>query len=231
MKKIAIMQPYFFPYLGYWQLINEVDIFVVYDNVNFIKQGWINRNKILLNGKEHVLTLSLKKASSFKYINQIEILDNRIKLLKTISQAYKKAPYYEQVFPVFKDIFSVSESNLARFLIYSIKKIIGYLGIRTEIIISSEMKPNEHLKGEERVLDICRQLNCTKYINAIGGRGLYSSKRFKSYGIDLAFLKCKEVKYQQMGNEFIPFLSIIDILAFNTLENISLFLKEFTLVE
>jgi hypothetical protein len=231
MKKLAIMQPYFFPYLGYWQLINEVDTFVIYDNVNYIKQGWINRNKILMNGQEHFLTLSLKKASSFKFINQIEILDNRKKLLKTIIQAYKKATCYNQFLPMIEDIFSVPETNLARFLIYSIKKIIAYLGIRTEIIISSEMKPNEHLNGEERVLDICRQLNCSKYINAISGRELYSAERFRGYGIDLAFLKCKEVEYRHFDNEFIPNLSIIDILAFNNLEKIGHFLKEFNLIE
>jgi len=206
------MQPYFFPYLGYWQLIHSADVFVIYDDVNYIKQGWINRNRILINGREHFLTLPLSKAGSFKQIREIRIAGDKKKLIKTVEQNYKKAPFFSQSFSVVHDILSDTTENLADFLIQGIKKMVRYLQISTELIVSSQMKRTPGLKGKERVLDICKRLNTTTYINAPGGRDLYSTNDFSRSGMELRFLETHFVPYWQNARDFIPGLSIIDLI-------------------
>jgi hypothetical protein len=228
--KVAIMQPYLFPYIGYFQLINAVDTFVIYDEVNYIKQGWINRNKILLNSKEHLITLNLVNSSSFKLINEIEKGHNNNKLLKTIEQAYKKAPFFHEVYSVIEDILKVNESNLASFLEFSIRKLAIYLGIKTHIVVSSRLQKDFTKKGQDKVIDICKGLNASIYINAIGGQQLYSKEKFSQYQIDLKFIKTNTISYRQFNNEFVPWLSIIDVMMFNSKEEIIEMLYKFELL-
>ena len=147
-KKVAIMQPYFFPYIGYWQLINAVDEYVVYDDVNFIKGGWINRNNILLNGAKHLITLPLEEASSFKLINEILITKNIVlknKLIKTIKSAYLKAPYFETIMPILESLI-LDNSNIAMLNYNIILTIKKYLNIDTEILLSSKIEKDNNLK-------------------------------------------------------------------------------------
>ena len=228
--KIGIMQPYIFPYIGYFQLINAVDIFVIYDDVNFIKQGWINRNRILLNGNAFMFNIILKGSSSFKKINEIEVNVNNHKLIKTIEHAYFIAPYFNKVYPVLTNILLDKENNLSKFLKNSLQEIINYLGLEVTIFISSEIEKNIMLKGEEKVIDICKHLKATNYINAIGGQELYSKEKFVENGLMLNFLKTKEIIYKQFSNEFIPWLSIIDIMMFNSPEAINNMLNQYELI-
>lgn len=143
MKKTAIMQPYFFPYIGYWQLINAVDEFLIYDDVNYIKGGWINRNNILLNSQKHLITLPLEGSSSFVHINQIRTVDNKKnneKLLKTIEQAYKKAPYFNDIAPIIQETIFHPSDKITDVIFYSIRRVSEYLGIKTKFILSSSLK-------------------------------------------------------------------------------------------
>lgn len=231
--KIGIMQPYFLPYIGYWQLLNVVDKYVIYDDVNYINRGWINRNRILFNSKDKMITLSLKEVSQNKLIKEIELLNNekeREKLLKTISQSYKKAPFYDEVYPLIEEILNFKEINLEKFLENSIKKIIEYLEIDTTILISSEIEKDNMLKGKNKILDICKNLGASEYYNAIGGQELYSYEEFNKEGIKLKFLKSGNIEYKQFKNEFIPNLSIIDVMMFNSKEKIKEFLNNYTLI-
>ena len=231
--KIGIMQPYFLPYIGYWQLLNVVDKYVIYDDVNYINRGWINRNRILLNSKDKMITLSLKEVSQNKLIKEIELLNNekeREKLLKTISQSYKKAPFYDEVYPLIEEILNYKEINLEKFLENSIKKIIEYLEIDTTILISSEIEKDNMLKGKNKILDICKNLGASEYYNAIGGQELYSYEEFNKESIKLKFLKSGNIEYKQFKNEFIPNLSIIDVMMFNSKEKIKEFLNNYTLI-
>lgn len=214
--KIALMQPYFFPYIGYYQLIKSVDTFVIYDDVNYIKQGWINRNRILLNGKEHLVTMNLKNSSSFKLINEIEIGNNRTKLLKTIEQAYKRAPFFCEIFPIIEDILTFNNYNLAVFLENSIRKLSAYLDIQTNIVVSSSIEKDDSKRGQEKVIAICKALNASIYINSIGGQELYSKDVFRNNQIELYFLKTRMINYLQQNNVFLPSLSIIDVIMFNS---------------
>lgn len=231
--KLGIMQPYFFPYIGYWQLINAVDKYVIYDDVNFIKGGWINRNRILMNGEAKLINLKMNGASPNKLINEIELADDKVytkKLLKTIESCYKKAPYFKDAFPIIESIVNNDEKNLAKNLEYSIKKMCEYLLIDTEILISSNINKNNNLRGQDKVIEICKVLGANEYYNAIGGKELYSCEEFEKSNIRLSFLKTKEIEYNQFENGFISNLSIIDIIMFNSVEEIKNILNMYDLL-
>ncbi|WP_315122272.1 WbqC family protein [uncultured Clostridium sp.] len=231
--KLGIMQPYFFPYIGYWQLINAVDKYIIYDDVNFINRSWINRNSILINDESKRINLQLIGASQNKLINEIEVLEDIIykeKLLKTIETFYRKAQYYSEVFPVIENIINNDEKNLARYLEYSIKKICEYLYIDTELIVSSTIDKNNGLRGQDKILEICKILDGDEYYNAIGGQELYSYKDFESKNIKLRFLNTGKVEYKQFNNEFVPNLSIIDVMMFNSIEDIKKMLDQYELL-
>ena len=228
--KIGIMQPYLFPYIGYFQLIRATDVFIIYDDVNYIKQGWINRNRILLDNKDYLFTLQLKDASSFKKINEIDVGTNKEKLLKTIRQAYIKAPYFTDVMPLVESIMSFSKTNLAEFITNSIKNISLFIGINTQFLLSSTIGKNNDLKGPDKVIYICKILRGDTYINPIGGVNLYDKKEFLDNDISLYFLKTNEIKYDQFKNVFIPNLSIIDIIMFNSVHETGELLTKYELI-
>lgn len=231
--KLGIMQPYFFPYIGYWQLMNAVDIYVIYDDVNYIKGGWINRNRILVNGNPNYFNVQLKDASPYKKINEIEVNNDEIskrKMITSIELNYKKAPFFNDAFPIIKDIILQDERNLAKYLIYSIKKIAQYLDINTKFIVSSELEKNNELKGKEKVLSICKLLGASEYYNAIGGQELYDYDSFAKNDIVLNFVQTNDIKYKQFKNEFVPNLSIIDAMMFNSKDDVKKFLLNYELI-
>lgn len=223
MKSIAVMQPYFFPYIGYFQLINEVDKFVFYDDVDFIKNGWINRNMILINGESKYLTVPCKKVSSNKLINSVEhaLNQKRIKkLLKKIRFTYSNAPYFEGVFPVIEEVFLTETELISDLAIESIIKVTNYLEMECNFLKSSSDYDNEELNAADRLIDICEIENINHYVNLNGGRELYDKQYFLENKIKLTFLKPEIIEYQQFDHEFVPSLSIIDVLMFNSVENI-----------
>ena len=228
--KLAIMQPYFMPYIGYWQLMNAVDTYVVYDDVNYINRGWINRNNILISGSSYMFTIMLKKASQNKLINEIEILDDFSKLKKQIEFAYKKAPYYDRIIVLLNKIFDYPNKNLSDFLLNSMRVICEYLNINTTLIKSSDVKKDNTLHAESKILDICKVLKADEYYNAIGGQSLYNKDEFKTSGIDLKFLKPEIMPYKQFKNDFVAGLSMIDVLMFNSVDEINMMLDRYELV-
>jgi len=228
--KIAIMQPYLFPYIGYFQLINAVDTFVIFNDVNYIQRGYINRNSILLNGRPHRFTLEIVKASQNKLINEIEIGDNKLKILKTIKMAYRKAPYFQDVYPVIEKILFMEERNLSRFLVESLKEISRYLAIDTDFVNSSNIEKDNSLRSQDKIIDICKRLRAGTYINAIGGMSLYEKDRFSKEGICLNFLDSELIDYSQFDNEFVPSLSMIDVMMFNSRYSIMCMLNRYILL-
>lgn len=228
------MQPYFVPYIGYWQLMNAVDKYVIYDDVNFIKGGWINRNRILINGKTNYFNIPMMGASPNKLINEVNVnKDERLirKNLRTIEGAYKRAPYYQVVYPIIERIFKTEKENIAEFIYESFQIINDYLGIETELIMSSTLNKECSLKGEDKVLAICKELGATEYYNAIGGQKLYSFEDFRKHGIALKFVQTEKIVYEQFGEEFKPDLSIIDVMMFNSSTEIRKMLGLFTVIE
>jgi hypothetical protein len=229
--KIAIMQPYLFPYIAYWQLIKAVDKFIIYDDINFINKGYINRNNILVNDKSYQFTLEIIGASQNKLINEIQIGKNSNKILKSIEYNYKKAPYFKNAFPLLEDIFNQKEKNLAKFIGYSLKKISNYFEIDTSFVYSSEIEKNSNLKNQDKIIDICEKLNAKEYINLIGGRELYKKEEFISRNIELSFIDTRPEKYQQFNNKFTTSLSIIDIMMFNNKVKINNMLNNYQLIQ
>jgi hypothetical protein len=233
--RLAIMQPYIFPYIGYYQLIKAVDKIVMYDDVSFIKQGWINRNRILLNDRDFTFTVPLKDVSSNKLIKDTLIDSTKYsawtkKLLATISQAYRRAPYFEEVYNLIESIVNSNNINISELAVHSLKVTSNYIGIETDIIHSSVIYNNQHLKGKERIIDICKQEKAEVYINAVGGQELYSKEEFKRNGIILKFISSKPILYKQYGNEFMPWLSIIDLMMFNKVEEVRDLVDSFELI-
>lgn len=218
--KIGIMQPYFFPYIGYFQLIQAVDQFIVYDNIKYTKKGWINRNRILHNGKDMMFSLPLKNDSDYLNVGERELTPdfNRNKLLNQVKVAYRRAPYFAQTFPLFEQVVHFEDANLFRFLHHSIVKTCEYLGITTEVKISSDIAIDHSLKNQEKVIALCAAVGASTYVNAIGGMELYSKETFLEKGIELKFIKSKPFEYVQFCDEFVPWLSIIDVMMFNSRE-------------
>jgi WbqC-like protein family len=230
---LAIMQPYFLPYIGYMQLMSAVDTFILYDDVAFINRGWINRNRLLINGQEYLFTVPLKDASQNKRINEVMLADDpkwRSKLLKTIEQGYRKAPYYGTVMPITEKIVNFATDSIADLVHNSLIELNQYLGLTTRLVASSSVYANTQLKAQERILDICQQENATRYINPIGGIELYDKPSFAQAGIELNFIKAKRVDYPQFKNDFIPWLSVLDALMFCDVPTVRTMLGEYELV-
>ena len=230
----GIMQPYFLPYLGYWQLLNYVDQYVVYDNIQFSKRGWFIKNSFLMNGSAKPFSLPLKKDSDYLNVDERIMASNREKdvqkVLGQIKSAYAKAPYFKDVYPVLEQCFLSKEENLFKFIINSILTIKAYLNINTNIIISSSVKINHDLKGKDKVIGLCKAVGCSKYINPIGGTELYTKEEFQNEGIELGFLKMNNIVYTQFKHDFVPNLSILDVMMFNTKDEIKTLLGKFSII-
>lgn len=233
--KIGIMQPYIFPYIGYWQLINAVDKFIVYDNIKLSKGGWINRNRILLNGRDIMISVPIKSESDFLDIYQRRLADSylksREKIKNQLEAAYFNAPNFLSVIKLIHECLDYPDLNLFNFILNSINLICKYLYINTEILISSQIPANHYLKSRNRVIDICTVLGADQYINAIGGMDIYDKNDFEIEGIKLNFIRTNSISYFQ-GNEnlFIPNLSIIDVMMFNTIPEITKMLDAYELI-
>jgi hypothetical protein len=210
------MQPYFLPYIGYYQLISAVDRFIVYDNIKYTKKGWINRNRIMANGVATTFSLPLRKDSDHLDVVERELADSfdRRKLLNQFRGAYGGAPYVEEVMPLLERILQFPDANLFRYIEHSLRTMCNFLGLGTEITVSSNVDCDHDLKGQERVLAICSAVGASAYINAIGGKELYSRDVFRSHGVELQFIRSKPIEYPQSGSAFVPWLSIVDLLMF-----------------
>ena len=232
----AVEQPYFLPYIGYWQLLNAVDIFLILDDVNYIRRGYINRNSILLNGGAYRFSIPVKNASQERKIMDTALcLEEREKqrFLLRIELAYKKAPQFSQVYPLIRDIIYNPQDDLTDFIQYSLRSVAAYLGITTKVIRSSALDKDNSLKGQERVMEICKCINADTYINPPGGRKLYNKQFFHDKNVELFFLDTRHenIVYPQFGNPFVEKLSLIDVMMFNSIEKIQYFLKEYDLNE
>jgi WbqC-like protein family len=233
MKKLGIMQPYLFPYIGYFQLINAVDKFVVYDDVSFIKQGWINRNNILVNGRTFLFTIPVENISSYSLIREVEVsyaIQWKSKLFKTIQESYRKAPYFDNTFQIIENTFSTDERYISKLATKSILEVAEYLALETDLQESSTSYQNNDLRSQERVIDICKKELTSQYINPIGGKELYCKDAFRNQGIQLDFIKTCPLQYKQFKNSFIGNLSIIDILMFNSPSEINIMLQGYELL-
>ena len=232
--KIGIMQPYFFPYIGYFQLINMVDKYVVFDTAYFANNKWGFRNRILINGAPGFFRVSTLKASQNKRFNEIIVsgdIEAKKKNIHALECAYKKAPHFPEVMPVLEQFLLADYDNLSEYNVASNRLICDFLGIKTEILLFSELGCDKDLKRQYKIFDVCRVLGGNEYINAIGGTELYDFEEFRENGVELAFLKPDDIMYPQFGGEFVPNLSIIDVMMFNSVPEIQDMLNRYTLIK
>ncbi len=228
--KLAIMQPYFMPYIGYFQTMAAVDTYVVYDDVQYIKGGWVSRNNLIIGGDKKMFTIILKGASPNKLFNEVEVGDDFKKFERMLQSAYAKAPYFHEIMPLLHTIFTYDEKSLGKFLLHSYQVLLDYWEIGTKLVLSSELEKECTLKGQDKVLNICKNLQATEYYNAIGGQDLYDKQTFAQHGIELSFVQTQVVPYSQFAPEFIPNLSIIDVLMYNGKEGTKQSLNAYTLI-
>lgn len=228
--KVAVMQPYFLPYLGYWQLLACVDRFVLFDDVHFPKKGYVNRNSMLDRGEPRRFTLALKKASQNKLINEIEVGDNRRQVYASLLQAYRQAPFVDAVEPLLRQLVLNPENNLARYVGRSIMLLADHLGLDAEILYSSDIDKPAGLRCQEKVIDLVRRMEADHYVNAIGGRELYQPQRFAEAGLKLSFLQPRLRAYDQGGAPFVPNLSVVDALMFNSPKQVRAMLDDYELI-
>ena len=231
--ELAVMQPYLFPYLGYFQLINKVDKFVIYDDVQYIKGGWINKNRILLNGGYSNIGIPVMKDTIKKKINERyfvqDTLQYRTRLLRQLENAYKKAPFFEEIFSYISKILFYEERNVAKFNTWVLSELCRLLKITTPFYLSSEIKKENSCAGEEKVINLNQVMGSNVYINSVGGKELYHRESFLKAGISLKFLVTDAYEYRQYDNVFVPDLSIIDLLMFNSIESMNNLLNKFHL--
>jgi hypothetical protein len=229
--KSGIMQPYFLPYIGYFQLMKMVDTYVIADDVNFIKGGWANRNKMLLQGKEFLFNLVTLKASSNKLFKDLYVDKNQTKLLRTIELSYKNSPQFPKVFPLIEKIIHYEDKNFARYVGNSLIQIAKYLDFGTKILYASDIESDRTLAPQPRIISDCKLLGAKTYVNAIGGIKLYDKEKFKEAGIELCFLKPRSIEYQQFSKKyFVPCLSMLDVMMFNSAEQTNTLLSQYDLV-
>lgn len=216
---VAIMQPYFFPYLGYFQMVQAVDDFVFYDDVMFIKKGWINRNRILMQGNDFLFTVPLEKQSQNKSIRESQVAwgpEFPGKFLSQLESAYKKSPHYEKVMPLIRQLLFQQTTSMADLAGKSIELVWQYLGQKKRFHYSSQMPDNQADGRAERLIHLTKSLGATQYINALNGQTLYDKDFFAAHGVELQFIKPTLEPYTQgKSSDFIAGLSIIDVLMWN----------------
>ncbi|ODU52193.1 MAG: hypothetical protein ABS98_04695 [Lysobacteraceae bacterium SCN 69-48] len=227
----AIMQPYFFPYIGYYQLAYEAEKFVFLDDVSFIKQGYINRNSVLLGMKSHRFSLPVRDASSYRAINEHVYVSDYRKFLKLLEQAYSRAPYYRDAMPVVEQVLLSGDECVSRKNAASITSVFDYLGLSRSFAFSSDDAFASGLKGQDRVLALCREYGIDQYRNSIGGRALYSHEAFAGWGVELKFIRSGSVRYRQHADDFVANLSIIDALMYIDRASIKDALSNYELID
>jgi len=234
--RLAIMQPYFFPYLGYFQLLYSVDKFVVLDDVGFIKRGWINRNQILVNGMPALFTIPVKQSGSSQLICDVELADTEFRhwresFGKTLKTEYARAPHFAPTMALIGQVVDAELPTIRDLALRSIELTCQHLGIDTELAPTSRVYANAALKGQERILDICSREQTTMYVNPIGGRELYDHAVFAARQVQLRFLETLPYTYSQFGKPFQPNLSMIDVLMFAGVDGARQLLESYRLVE
>ena len=233
MSRIAVMQPYFFPYFGYFQLIRSTDAFVFYDDVNFIVRGRVNRNQILINGKPAWLTVPCRNVSQNRLIMDTRhAMDNtdRDRLLRMVSIAYAKAPYFQDVFPLFERVIRHPSDLMGDLAMESVRSVCTYLEMQVSFRLSSVDYPDTRGQDKaQRLLRICHAEGAGTYVNLPGGRSLYREDEFRAAGISLRFLEPSLLEYTQTGGQFVPDLSVLDLLMFNSKGEVMHLLGQYTL--
>lgn len=210
--KLAVMQPYLFPYIGYYQLAHAADLFIIYDDVQYIKRGYINRNYVLCNGEPKRFTLPVPGASQNVRICDLSFSADVKKIEGLIKHAYSKAPYFNEVFPLVCEVLRYRDRSIGPLCRYSIELIFDYLQLPVSLKLASSVDYDRDLPAADRLLELCKVHKAHEYINSAGGRSLYAPDYFESKGINIRFLDSEPIPYPQGCSHFVANLSFVDTL-------------------
>ena len=243
--KFGIMQAYLLPYIGYFQLIDYVDEFMIYEHVSFRKKSWITRNRILDKGSNTPININVPiiKQSSAKTIGETFINDTtnwRSKILNLIFYNYKKTPFFESIYPIIESIILTKSPTIHYYNSHAIKKISEVLDINTPIKTNNNSSIEDNLsylslqnnveKKTQRIFEICMKEQADTYVNPIGGMELYDKMQFQENGIQLKFTQTLPFTYPQFNDEFNPHLSIVDVLMHNGIEGTKVLLQNYKII-
>jgi hypothetical protein len=185
-----------------------------------------------VNQADAFITLPLKKDSDYLHVKDRYLADTwdieRKKMLNRITESYRKAPYFKETYEVIEKCILYEDRNLFKFILHSLQTLMQYLNIKTNLVISSSILVDHQLKSDAKVMAICKERGADMYINPIGGIVLYDKNHFKQNNLELQFQKSNSITYKQFNNDFLPWLSIIDVMMFNSKEEINKFLSEVT---
>ncbi len=231
-RTIAIYQPYLFPYLGYWQLLDAADVFVIGDTLQFMARSFINRNTILLNHAPHRFSISLGKASPNRKISEIEIVDDFRGFRKMLHHAYGRSPHFDTTMNLIDQVLDHEDKNLARFAGNQIETLSRHMGGRAKVAYLSELGlPSDYTDKEQRLYDCVHALGGTRLVNPIGSAAIYRADDFSRQGIELAFLRSHTPAYPQSNRNFTPNLSIIDAMMNVSRDGMCNMLKRYDIVD
>lgn len=219
----ALMQPYFFPYIGYFSLIENVDHFMIFDDTQYVKKSWMSRNRLLntSNGCPFYVHAEIQKPVYKARLNEVLLAGGdqwKLKILEQLKNYKRIAPFYDEVKEMITDLLLSNQSKgLSEFCISSIRYLVSYLSIETEITIYSEENPQLENEPEASTwgLETAKAMKASKYVNSPGGVEFILPEPFSEAGIKLGFIEPKLEAYKQGGGGFIPYLSILDVLLFN----------------
>lgn len=237
--KVGIMQPYFMPYIGYISLLKHCEIFILFDTVQFIRHGWIERNRMLKQNNNWLyIKVPLIKVNSQKTLIKECLIDNqqdwKLKILHQIKHYKNIAPNYNQVEKILMEIFEKDYDNIVSLNKASLEAISTYLGFKKKLQILSEMELNiiKPKAPDEWALNICKELNLPKihYVNLIGGLNFFNRDKYTKENIEISFHKMNMHCYNQQRDYFESGLSILDLLMFNSVEEINKMLDDYELV-
>ncbi len=215
MTTVTIHQPEYLPWLGFFDRIYKADIFVILDNVQYQKGGFINRNKIKTSQGWQWFTIPVEEREGRKKISEI-VISNQSSWgrthWKTLFYNYNKAPYFKEYADFFEKLYKQDWSSLANLDIYLIEKIMHMLGIRKEIKKSSSIKTQG--KADDLLVNIFKEIGADTYFSGPGGKEYMEMEKFKEENINVTFQDFVHPTYPQLFEEkgFIPYLSVVDIL-------------------
>jgi hypothetical protein len=227
---MALMQPYFFPYIGYYQLLAYSDIFYIYDDTHYSKGGWYTRNRVLHNVKTYeYINVSVERPRLNEMLNNVRLKkkhDDLVSILGKLTIYKKRAPYYQRVVEIVRNVFADSSETLVSINVTSLTAVSEYVGIEYFIGYSSTLNYDRNCSAEDKVIEINREIGSTEYINLPGGRDLYHKTRFESAGINLIFMDLPHFEYETHPFQYIPNLSMVDVLMWNSPEDIRKYIND-----
>ena len=227
-KTVVIHQPDFMPYLGFFDRLLKADIYVIFDNVQYTRRAWMNRDKIKTKKGEGWLTVSTQKAPQDTPINRILLAEgswreDNLNLLRT---NYRNSPFFHEIMPSIEELYKFPGTRMMDFNLASIQMLMQFFDIQIETVLASSLEPQG--KNNTMIIDIMKKLGYSRYLSGVGARDYFVPELYEQAGIEVIWQDFKHPVYPQQYDGFIPYLSSIDLLFNCGIKHSRLILRECT---